>query len=484
MGYYILAGAAVVILILLVTAIVRALRCRRPEDKKSDFIADEAKAAKFAADLSELIKIETITLQEGGDWSKFKTFHKKLEELYPLTFAALDKKVFEGGALLMHLKGADSSKGAVVVMSHTDVVPAPGEWSHEPFSGDIAEGKVWGRGTVDTKGSLCAIFEAVEGLLADGVTVPRDVYIASSTDEEMSGTGASMTVEYLVNKGVKIDFVLDEGGAIVDSPLPGVSGKYAMVGVMEKGYADLKVVARSEGGHASTPPKNTPVARLGKFIARMEKRGPFRAKLTKPFRNMFAALAPYMSFGYKLLFCNMWLFGPLIRWVLPAVSSQAAALLKTTVAFTMLKGSDAPNVIPREAYVVANLRFMLHEGKDASLKKFDKIAKRYDLTLEPYGDVRDFTEPVDTESPAYQYVQRCINDVFPEIGVSPYIVLGGTDSRFYCPHCDSVLRFYPLSLSNQQMGSMHAKNENVDIASLERAVLFYRRLLENVDDLR
>ena len=475
MGWWIGLGVLILLAGLLGAACVRAALLKNPEKRGEPQPVDGEKAAKYAKDLSRMIRCETISVRESGPAEKFARYRAELEQLFPLVHERLERTLI-GDAMLFKWRGTDPARGAVVLMAHSDVVPAAGEWDHPPFAGEIADGCVWGRGAMDTKGSLCALFNAVEELLAEGFTPPCDVYLASSNNEEIMGEGAPKTVKHLLDQGVKLDLVLDEGGAVVEAPMPGLNGKYAMLGVLEKGYADVRFTAVSAGGHSSTPPKGTPLARLAAFVNRVETRPPFPVKITPPVKAMFAAMAPDMAFPFRLLFGNLWLFGPLLKRVIPKVSGQAGALLHTTCAFTMAQGSDAPNVIPAEASVTANLRFMVHQGREASLQALEKLANKYGLRMEVLYAC-DCSPVVDVHSAGYAYIRQCVREVFPEAGIAPYVMLGGTDAKHYAKVCDCALRFAPTVLTPQQLASMHARNENLSVDALARAVAFYRRVL-------
>lgn len=475
MGWWIGLGVLILLAGLLGAACVRAALLKNPEKRGEPQPVDGEKAAKYAKDLSRMIRCETISVRESGPAEKFARYRAELEQLFPLVHERLERTLI-GDAMLFKWRGTDPARGAVVLMAHSDVVPAAGEWDHPPFAGEIADGCVWGRGAMDTKGSLCALFNAVEELLAEGFTPPCDVYLASSNNEEIMGDGAPNTVTWLTDHGVKLDLVLDEGGAVIEAPMPGLNGKYAMLGVLEKGYADVRFTAVSAGGHSSTPPKGTPLARLAAFVNRVETRPPFPVKITPPVKAMFAAMAPDMAFPFRLLFGNLWLFGPLLKRVIPKVSGQAGALLHTTCAFTMAQGSDAPNVIPAQASVTANLRFMVHQGREASLQALEKLANKYGLRMEVLYAC-DCSPVVDVHSSGYAYIRQCVREVFPEAGIAPYVMLGGTDAKHYAKVCDCALRFAPTVLTPQQLASMHASNENLSVDALARAVAFYRRVL-------
>ena len=475
MGWWIGLGVLILLAGLLGAACVRAALLKNPEKRGEPQPVDGEKAAKYAKDLSRMIRCETISVRESGPAEKFARYRAELEQLFPLVHERLERTLI-GDAMLFKWRGTDPARGAVVLMAHSDVVPAAGEWDHPPFAGEIADGCVWGRGAMDTKGSLCALFNAGEELLAEGFTPPCDVYLASSNNEEIMGDGAPNTVTWLTDHGVKLDLVLDEGGAVIEAPMPGLNGKYAMLGVLEKGYADVRFTAVSAGGHSSTPPKGTPLARLAAFVNRVETRPPFPVKITPPVKAMFAAMAPDMAFPFRLLFGNLWLFGPLLKRVIPKVSGQAGALLHTTCAFTMAQGSDAPNVIPAQASVTANLRFMVHQGREASLQALEKLANKYGLRMEVLYAC-DCSPVVDVHSAGYAYIRQCVREVFPEAGIAPYVMLGGTDAKHYAKVCDCALRFAPTVLTPQQLASMHASNENLSVDALARAVAFYRRVL-------
>ena len=360
-----------VILGLLLIALVRTLLM---PGKKAEYTPQESEeeSLRLAEKLSKMVQYDTTSHAGMPEPEKFRGFHKTLEELFPLVFSRLEKTDLDGN-LLFYWKGKHSGK-PILLMSHQDVVPAEGTWEHPPFSGDIADGKVYGRGTGDTKCSVMAFFEAVEQLLEQGVTPEQDVYLASSCTEEVGGDGAPKLVAELQRRGVELYLLCDEGGGIIREPIAGIPGNFAMVGVFEKGKADVKFTARSTGGHASAPGKNTPIVRLAGFVQEMEHRSPFRKKIMPEVAAMFARLAPYASFGLKYLFGNLWLFRPLLTAVMPAISAQAGAMLKTTIAFTVQSGSDAYNVIPQEAFVGANMRFIPHQGEKESLELTRAVA--------------------------------------------------------------------------------------------------------------
>ena len=472
MKYLLLIPALLVLLLLI--ALVRTLLM---PNKRSDYAAPEAddKAMLLAQKLSKMIQYDTTSHANVHEEEKFLGFHKVLEELFPLVHEKLERTVIDGN-LLYYWKGKSSEK-PILLMSHQDVVPAEGEWLHEPFSGDIADGKVWGRGASDTKCSVMAFFEAVEELLREGYTPECDVYLASSCTEEWAGDGAPKIVEELKRRGVELFIVCDEGGGIISEPIGGIKGNFAMVGVFEKGKADVKFTARSTGGHASAPAKNTPIARLAAFVNEVETHTPFKKKFLPEVSAMFARLAPYAPFGLKLVMGNLWLFAPIMKPVLGRISAQAGAMLQTTIAFTMQSGSDAYNVLPQEATLGANMRFIPHQGEKESLEIIKALAAKHGLETEIVHS-NDYTEPVDINGEAFKLVEKVIGETFPGLPVSPYVMTGATDAQFYQPICPSCIRFAPVIYGPEQMKGMHGLNENIEYNCLPGAVSFYQNLIK------
>lgn len=476
----ILAGIGIVLACVgaaLLAALIRTLRIPvkqagyRPEPGEEESLA-------LARKLSAMIQCETVSCAGTTDVLKFRKFHEVLAELFPLVFEKLEKTDIDGN-LLFTWKGRKHDK-PLVLMSHQDVVPAEGKWLHEPFSGDIADGKVWGRGASDTKCSVMGFFEAVEELLKEGYEPEEDVYLSSSCTEEWAGDGCPKIVAELQRRGVRPYLVVDEGGGIITDPIAGIPGNFAMVGVFEKGKADLRFTAKGNGGHASAPPANSPIVRLAAFVTEVEKGKMFRKAMPPQVQAMFETLAPYASFGLRYVFENMWLFKPLLVRLLPKISAQAGAMLRTTAAFTQASGSKAVNVLPEEASVSVNMRFIPHQGMKESLELMEKTAKKYDLTMEILH-ANDYSKSADIHGPAFGMVSDVIQKTFPGVASSPYCMTGATDARVYEEICDNVVRFAPVIYGPEQMRGMHGLNENIAYNCLPGCVQFYRNLIMEND---
>ena len=465
------------LLILIAVVFLRAVFLKPTEAQNAKVQLEEGpRAEKYGKQLAKLVQKETISSRFDEDRTKFLEFHEILEEMFPNIHKTCEKHVFNG-SLLFKWSGKGTHE-PVLFMSHHDVVEANGAWEHGAFSGDIDEnGCVWGRGTVDTKASLFCMLTAVEEMLSEGFEPECDVYVASSCTEEWSGEGAPLTVQYLKEQGVKFAYLMDEGGMIIEEPVGGVKGTYGMVGVLEKGYGDVRFVAKGKGGHASAPTKNTPLVRLGKFMSDVEKKSPFSSKFNPTVEEMFRRMAPNMNFGMKVIFANMWLFKGLLKKLLPSISSAAGAMLHTTLAFTMAKGSDGLNVLPQEAYVTGNMRFIPHQDTDESVRIISEVAKKYNIETEViYSDTA--CPVVDFDSIPFHMVEKVAAEVYPGIGICPYVMTGGTDAKYYRDLSDNCLRFAPLYINQQQYASIHGLNENICQGALPMGVDFYKRMIE------
>ena len=447
--------------------------------KKAFYVpeTDEGRALRYAKKLSVMLQSDTVSYPDVEDPEKFRRFHTVLAQLFPRTFENLEKLEVDGN-LLLHWKGRHCDR-PVVLMSHMDTVPAQGDWTCPPFSGRIDSGYVWGRGACDTKCSLMGFFQAVEELLDEGFIPEQDLYLSSSCTEETGGGGCTKLVELLEERGVHPWLVCDEGGDIMTDPLPGVHGSFAMVGIVEKGSASVDFIAESEGGHASTPPRHSPVARLADFIHHVEHHDPFRRALPAAVREMMEALAPYGSLPVRYVFSNLWLFGPLVTKVMPSLSAQAAAMLETTIAFTVQEGSPAYNVIPQRAVTGANLRFIPHQPMRESLKRIEGIAARYGLRMQVLH-AEDVSAQADTSSEAWRMLSRVIGETFPGVGISPYILTGGTDARCYERICPNVMRFAPVVFGAEERRGIHGIDERIPCSVLPGCVDFYRNLIRAV----
>jgi carboxypeptidase PM20D1 len=440
---------------------------------------DDKKAIEYAEKLSKMIQIKTLSYEEKKDNSQaFIQLKDLMNDMFPRVFKTMEKKTFKGQEILLHWKGKKNDK-PLVLMSHLDVVDVLEDaWTEKPFAGSIKDKQIFGRGSLDTKSTVFAFYQACEILLEENYIPEQDVYLFSSTNEETSGPGASYAVDYLKEKGIKPFLVVDEGGAIVTGALPTVKQPLAMVGIIEKGYANIEFTAKSNGGHSSTPPKNTPIARLSAFVNDVEKNFPLKTKMIPEVRAIFETAAPYMKGALRYLFVNLWLFKPLLVWLLPKINPYGRALLSTTIAFTMSKASDEANVIPSQASLTANLRTHPIQNVEDSFNALKKRAAKYDIDAKLL-DHREASPMTKVDSKAYAYLESMIKRTFPDVVVSPYVMLGGTDCRFFNQISDGALRFSPIRMHQSELSKMHGADESIRISTLVEAVDFYSNIIKN-----
>ena len=475
LGFAILAVLALLLLLLLF-AFLRTLAMKKKESVYPLQDGQKEREKKYAELLARMVRCETVSSERAVHAEKFERFHQLLHELFPHVFQSGPAIVESFDHNLLIRWPGQSHEKPVVLMAHQDVVEAKGTWIYPPFSGEIADGKVWGRGSADTKCSLMAIFQALDELMASGYTPPQDVYVCSSCTEEWSGGGGPRLAAILKERGIRPFLLCDEGGGIIRDPMPGITGCYAMIGVLEKGRADVRFTARGHGGHASAPPKHSPIARLASFINRVETHSPFRRTLTREVRAMFRSLAPYSGFGMRFVFANLWLFALPLKWILPKLSAQAGAMIQTTVAFTTMQGSDGYNVLPQEASVGANLRYAAHQGEKETLEILKRMAADEDLEMEVIRS-NDASRPIALNGEAFRFFERTVERVFPGMAYSPYVIPMATDAYNFEGVCDTCLRFAPLVYGQEQLKGMHGLDENVEIVGLPGAVDFYKALI-------
>lgn len=472
-------AAVSVLLVLLIIAALRAMVIKaKPNTCKAAIDPTPQEAETYAEKLSKMIKVPTVSLRGNTDLSEFYKLHEIMRENFPLVFSKLECTEIDGN-LLFRWIGRDSERNGLLLMGHQDVVTADEpNWERPPFSGEIADGNIHGRGAMDCKSTVFAEFQAVEELLAEGFVPPCDVYLATAVDEEISGDGATKLVEYLKSNGVHLDVAMDEGGAILKDALPTMAGWCAAVGVLEKGYIDLKVIAKGAGGHSSTPKSNTPLTRLSEFVTAVEKDKPFKAEISGPVHAMLDQAAPFLGFPLRMVLGNLWLFKGLLTKVLPVVSPMCNAFVKTTFCCTMAEGSHTPNVIPSEAYIVCNLRTSPHQNVEESLEVLKRYADKYGLEFEIIHS-RNASSCVDYKGEEFGYLKKCLNECYPDAGVIPYLMTGGTDCRHYEGVADNCLRFSPIKMSNEQLAAMHAANESIGVHEVACGVKFYKHYIKN-----
>ena len=465
-------------IILLLTAVllcntrIASSKARKLQGAHPAFTQEELDT--YGNTFARMLRCATVSVKDSYDDTEFAKLRQVVTEDFPVLHEKARHMLLAEDCWLYRIEGRDTSRN-ILMMSHHDVVAADDDWTMPAFQGIIRDGKVYGRGAADTKGSLCAILFAMEEMLREGITPPVNVYILSSHNEELGGNGMAAALEYFQKNSITFEVILDEGGAIVEPPLAGMNCEMcAMVAVHEKGRLKLKCTAKNESSHVSlTAFKGNPVERMSQFIHEITGKNLFIRRLNPQTRSMFTALAPYCKFPMNMLLSNLWLFGPVLLKVLPKMNATAGGMIGTTCNFQTIEGS----VTGKECTASVMLRNISEEDLKEDCKAFKAVADKHGITLETERD--EYYAPADMSSPAYAYTMECLARVFPRYPAAPYILPAGTDAWRLTPVCDCVLRFAPTRMSKQQLGSIHSADENLDISAIAEAAAFYKYFAVN-----
>ncbi|HET7875408.1 MAG TPA: M20 family peptidase [Methylomirabilota bacterium] len=478
-------GALVLVLLVLAAAVAlgnaQRAECPQPEVQRAPEIPlDPARAA---SRLARAVRFRTISPQEPRDFDPrpFLAFHEFLRTNYPTAHRVLTREVVNRYSLLYTWKGADPARKPVLVLAHMDVVPVePGterQWIQPPFSGRVVDGHVWGRGSMDDKVAVLAALEAVEHLAARGFAPDRTVYFAFGHDEELGGAeGAAKIAELLRARGVRADYVIDEGLTIVRNLIPGVTPPVAMVGIVEKGRVSLELTASGAPGHASMPPPNTAIGILAAAIQKLEA-NPMRPTVIGPVRELFACVAPQMAFARRLVVRNLWLFEPLLTREL-ARSPTTNAGIRTTMAATIIGAGTKSNVLPSEATAILDFRILPGDDSNQVIEHVRRVISDPRVSVRPL----DRTEPSPvspTDSASYRRLAGTIKQVFPDAVVAPGLMIAGSDSRHYVSLSDAVYRFLPLRVTPEELRGIHGINERIAVDNYADIIRFYIQLIRN-----
>jgi carboxypeptidase PM20D1 len=462
----------------------RALRLPSRQKDVTSAPAPDLDAEALAGRLSGAIRFPTISKEDPQDVddAPFRDFRGYVEQTYPRLHAALTRELIADRTLLYTWPGSDPALDPVLLLAHQDVVPVdPGTeetWEQPPFSGNVVDGYIWGRGSLDNKQNLIGLLEAAEHLVEAGFQPRRTVLLAFGHDEEVGGQqGAVAVVRLLSERGTHPAFVLDEGGVMVEGMVPGVSGPVAVVGVAEKGYVSVELLVETAGGHSSTPPRESSISILADAVRRLES-SPLPARLEASVRGLFEALAPEARFGHRLVFANLWLFETLVTRLLERVP-ETAAMVRTTTAPTMFQAGVKDNVVPGRARAVVNFRILTGETIQSVLDHVRRIVVDDRVQVSALTKQREPSAVSPADSEQFALIERTIREVFPDTVVAPYLVLAATDARHFQDLTEHVYRFMPFLLSRDDLKGIHGTNERVSVEAFVKAVDFYVRLVRN-----
>ena len=447
----------------------------------TDISIDQHGAAKR---LAGALSIRTISrADEPVAVDAFNDMHQYLENNFPLIHANLEREIVNKYSLLYTWKGRNSELAPILLMAHMDVVPlAQGSeqrWEYHPFAGEVSEGYIWGRGALDMKQSLMGIMEAIEYLLQQKIKPERTIYLAFGHDEEIGGhQGAAKIAELLESRNIRLDFTLDEGSAIVQGILPGITTAIALVGMAEKGAVTLKLTASGPGGHGSMPPRNSAIAQLARAVDRLET-NQMPAKIRYPVSTMFEYLAPEMPLSQRMVIANRWLFEPLLITKLEA-NRATNATIRTTTAFTIMEAGTAYNVLPTTASAMGNFRILPGDSIEMVVAHVEQVVGSLQVKVEVAGRVASEPSRVSSsESTGFATLVKTIRQVSADTIVAPSLVVTGTDSPHYENIAENSFRFVPMRIKKEDLKRIHGIDERVSVKNYTEIIRFYVQLIRN-----
>lgn len=437
-----------------------------------------------AARLGEAIRFRTISSHEKPDQhaEALQGMQAHIENSFPAFHAAAKREVVAGYSLLYAWEGSDPKAAPIALLAHQDVVPvAPGtekDWQQPPFDGVIADGFIWGRGAWDDKGNLYSMLEAAEAMAKAGFRPKRTIYFAFGHDEETAGTaGAKSIAALLASRGVRLDFVIDEGLLITEGIMKGLEKPAALIGVAEKGYATLVLNARATPGHSSMPPRDTAIGMMSAALARLEDhRLPMQIRSTVA--EMFDTLAPEMAGFNRVALSNLWLFRPLLLRQFEK-SGPTEAMVRTTTALTIFNAGDKDNVLPGKAEATVNFRLIPGDTEASVTEHVRSTVANERISITPFPGNTDPPPVTPASSPSFQMLNRTIREVFPDVIVAPGLMVAATDSRHYVGVTDKIFRFSPVRANSEDLKRFHGTNERLSVEGYADMIRFYRRLIEN-----
>jgi carboxypeptidase PM20D1 len=441
--------------------------------------------------LSGAIPFQTISWEGGGmperkkaTQDAFDGFHGYLENKFPQVYAKLTHENVGKNNLLFTWKGSSPLLKPMLLMGHQDVVPVEagteGKWAHPPFSGEIAEGMIWGRGSMDDKVTVVGVLEAVDTLLSKGFEPQRTVYLAFGQDEEIGGLeGAQTIAQVLKSRGVELEFLQDEGGLITKGMVPGIHSPVAVIGTSEKGYLSLVLSVDREGGHSSMPPSESSIGILSEAIHRVEV-NPMPPHVHGPVGQFLDYAYGSGSFPMRAVSNNLWLFGPLVERVL-AGSPDTNALLRTTAAPTIIRSGTKDNVMPSHAEAVVNFRILPGDTISSVTEHVREVIHDPRVKLQPISGEPP-TEPSkqsSPESPNFKRLQRTVSQIYPDAIVVPFVYIAASDTKHYAPIANDVYRFLPIMADTADLERIHGTNERIGVQNFAKAVEYYAQLIRN-----
>lgn len=476
--HYIFIALGALLVLLLLIIFIKAL-CFKDKTNYKVNVPIKDSDEDIVYKLGELIKINTTSYEDRSkiDFSKFQEYIDKVKTLYPLVFEKCEFTQTKEYAIKLKLKGKSNEK-PTVLMAHFDVVPVTEGWKYDPFLGEVKDGYLYGRGTLDTKVTMACALSALEEALKDNYIPENDLYLCFGSNEEVYGDSQVKIIEELKKEGIKPALVFDEGGGITQKAFPGVKEDTAFLGVVEKGMVNIKLSLDTNGGHSSTPRKNGPVIRLSRALVKLEQ-NPMKPQYAKCVKGLLNIMGRHCGFAYKLVFANMWLFSGLVKWLFTKLSADTRALVTSTFAFTTLNGGNQTNIIPNHVEANVNVRIAPFDTPEDVINHVRKVIDDDEIKIAA-SDINKMYPECRFDSVGYNIIKETTIETFPNTIVAPFVMLGGTDGRHYNEISDCVIRFSPFKVTAEDRKGIHGLNEQIEVNNLKKCLEFYRRLLTKI----
>ena len=506
-------GVIVLILIVGIVLVIKTLlypftSIEKPAESQATNqynVVDAAALKRFSGGL----QIPTVSNVDYSqfNYQPFDSFKVYLKETYPRIYETSENYVINNYGLVFHWKGTNAELKPILFLSHYDVVP-PGNyegtdtsksifspsdkpvppisaiaqaWEHPPFSGNVMNGRIYGRGTLDMKNMLFSLMEAMDKLQSENFKPQRDIYFAFGHDEEVGGThGALEIAKDFKQKGITFDAVYDEGGIVsTKGSLSGINASVALIGCAEKGFWSARVKVKGLGGHSSMPPLESAIGKAAVIMQRLEK-NQMEPTVIPIINNFFTNVGGAMSFTSRMAIANQWLLKSVLIKQLTK-NHTTNALVRTTTALTMMKGSEASNVLAPVVEFVVNFRLLPGNSVADVKKHLEDACKGFDVTIEDFGTPREASHISATDGQGYKVMERTIHKLFPGAIVTPYLTIGGTDAYKYEIVCDHVYRFNPVAINNFEQQTIHNNNEYISIENFSRMIQYWQTLIKEYE---
>jgi len=477
--FFLLLFSAVILL-----AVVVLINTFRKKSVQKQYTAQPAPplSPRAVEHFQQAIRHKTISFGDASllDTGHFFGFHRFLQQAYPLIHKTLTREVVANYSLLYRWQGKNDQLKPIILMAHQDVVPVEegteNMWAVDPYGGVVKEDTIWGRGTVDDKINLISMMESAEKLLQEGYTPERTIYFFFGHDEEMGGSGARAAAALLKSRGVVAELILDEGGIITNYQVPGMTKPVALLGTSEKGFLSLDFTVHKSGGHSSMPDKETAIDILTRAIVKLRAK-PFDPDFSPSLRGFIDHLGPEMPFTQRMAFANLWLFRPMIVSIYEE-SGAGNAMLRTTIAPTILDAGVKDNVIPTIAKATINFRLLPGDSSEAVIARVKKIINDERIVIDKHRDfVSEPSAVTSTEGYAFSKVDEVIKRTLPGVISSPFLMIGGTDSRYFNEVSTGIIKFSPMA---DPIG-FHGINERISLDSYRTAIWFYEQLMKSTN---